>query len=251
MRPLARIRKRSVADQVADRLKEEILSGRLRADDHLPPERELALRFGTNRTTLREALRELEALGLVRIRQGDGVAVLDFRRSGELNLLPAYLAGVARSEDRLRALDDALRIRAVVLSEGAALAAERAGPEARARIAQAHEAVAAAVEGGDAAAGMRADLAYYRTLLEASGSVVILWAFNTFVRTFEELLERMPGMWMTPPGYLESLGRLTRAVVGRRPGAARRAAVAHFSRGDHLLLGTLDRSRKGRKWQSR
>jgi hypothetical protein len=61
----------------------------------------------------------------------------------------------------------------------------------------------------------------------------------------------MPEMWMTPPGYLKTLGRLTRAVLAERPSAARRAVVSHFSPGDHLLLGILDRSRKGREWQSR
>src|SRR5512137_1014663 len=87
---LAPVRHSSVADQVARKLRSEILSGRLAAGSKLPGERDLARDLGTNRNTLREALRTLEALGLVRARQGDGVSVLDYRRTGELQVLPLF-----------------------------------------------------------------------------------------------------------------------------------------------------------------
>src|SRR5512139_3234196 len=88
---LAPVRHSSVADQVARKLRGEILSGRLPAGSKLPGERDLARDLGTNRNTLREALRTLETLGLVRARQGDGVTVLDYRRDGELHVLPLFL----------------------------------------------------------------------------------------------------------------------------------------------------------------
>lgn len=47
-----------------------ILSGQLKVGDRLPPERELAEQFGVSRVTVRDALRVLEANGLVRIRAG-------------------------------------------------------------------------------------------------------------------------------------------------------------------------------------
>jgi GntR family transcriptional regulator, transcriptional repressor for pyruvate dehydrogenase complex len=56
--------------RVATALADHIVAGRLRAGDHLPPELELARQFGVNRSTVREALRELDSAGLLGRRQG-------------------------------------------------------------------------------------------------------------------------------------------------------------------------------------
>src|SRR5687767_4518570 len=58
-------------------LKEAIGAGHLRAGSRLPSERELASQFGVSRASVREALRVLEALGIVGTRRGaDNGAVL-------------------------------------------------------------------------------------------------------------------------------------------------------------------------------
>jgi DNA-binding FadR family transcriptional regulator len=59
-----RLERRPVYEQVADALREAILSGELAAGSPLPPERELCERFGVGRTTVREALRALQTKGL-------------------------------------------------------------------------------------------------------------------------------------------------------------------------------------------
>lgn len=50
----------------------DLLSGRLRPGDHLPPERALAAELGVGRSSVREAIRVLEVLGLVRTSAGSG-----------------------------------------------------------------------------------------------------------------------------------------------------------------------------------
>jgi len=57
---------RKVAAAIGDR----IVSRSLREGERLPPETELARQFGVNRSTIREALRELESGGLVKRRPG-------------------------------------------------------------------------------------------------------------------------------------------------------------------------------------
>jgi len=60
---------------VAEQLRDAVLDGRFPAGSKLPPERELAAEFRVNRTSVREAIKVLEGLGLVHVRQGDGVTV--------------------------------------------------------------------------------------------------------------------------------------------------------------------------------
>jgi len=60
----------SVARQIADSIRTAILEGRIKADERLPTEEELAARYGVSRPTIREALKRLAAQNLVRSRRG-------------------------------------------------------------------------------------------------------------------------------------------------------------------------------------
>jgi GntR family transcriptional repressor for pyruvate dehydrogenase complex len=67
--------RRRLHEAVAEQLRDAVLDGRFAAGTKLPPERELAAEFRVNRTSVREAIKLLEGLGLVSVRQGDGVTV--------------------------------------------------------------------------------------------------------------------------------------------------------------------------------
>ena len=77
-------------------LRRQILKGDLSPGERLPGERELATKYATNRNTLREAVRRLEQARLVTVRHGQGVTVADFRRTGTMELLPAFLEAASR-----------------------------------------------------------------------------------------------------------------------------------------------------------
>ena len=57
-------------EEIAMQIQSAIYSGKLKVGDRLPNERELGEVFGVSRTTLREALRLLEALGTIEVRRG-------------------------------------------------------------------------------------------------------------------------------------------------------------------------------------
>jgi GntR family transcriptional repressor for pyruvate dehydrogenase complex len=61
-----------LSDRVVDQIRDAILHGELRPGDRLPSERELAGQFGISRVAVRDALRTLEASGLVRVKAGGG-----------------------------------------------------------------------------------------------------------------------------------------------------------------------------------
>src|SRR5215212_2351824 len=58
------------SSSIADQIRAAILSGQLEQGERLPPERELAEQFGVSRVTVRDALRGLEAMGLIEVRVG-------------------------------------------------------------------------------------------------------------------------------------------------------------------------------------
>jgi GntR family transcriptional repressor for pyruvate dehydrogenase complex len=64
-----------VSELIIEQIKTGILDGIMKPGDKLPPERELSERFRASRIAIREALKNLEASGLIVIRPGSGVFV--------------------------------------------------------------------------------------------------------------------------------------------------------------------------------
>lgn len=69
------IKKKSLADEVAARLQEQITLGRYKVDEKLPIEPALMKHFGVGRSTIREAIKILANSGLLRVQQGIGTFV--------------------------------------------------------------------------------------------------------------------------------------------------------------------------------
>lgn len=121
------VEKQRVAEEIVEQLRELILTGQYPPGAKLPPERELAKRLGVNRASLREALKKLEHLGLVRIRQGDGTRVQNFMETGGIELVSHLLPLATTTHPGI--IRDMLEFRCIFGRETARLAAERATPE--------------------------------------------------------------------------------------------------------------------------
>ena len=111
-------------DAVLDWLERELVAGRLRAGDHLPPERDLAARLGTSRTAVREALRVLQALGAVSRGTGSGPEAGTILVAAPAEALTRFL----RLHVMLASIrtSDVVRARIALERESARLAAEHA-----------------------------------------------------------------------------------------------------------------------------
>lgn len=121
------VEKQRVAEEIVEQLRELILTGQYPPGAKLPPERELAKRLGVNRASLREALKKLEHLGLVRIRQGDGTRVQNFMETGGIELVSHLLPLATTTHPEI--IRDMLEFRRIFGREIARLAAERATEE--------------------------------------------------------------------------------------------------------------------------
>jgi GntR family transcriptional repressor for pyruvate dehydrogenase complex len=111
-----------IFQDVVDQIQEAILTGRLKAGDKLPSERELGETFATSRGTLREALRVLEEKGLIEIRLGTSGGA--FVKKASSRQMSASLALLIRSD--LVCLEHLAEFREGVEGTVTALAAERA-----------------------------------------------------------------------------------------------------------------------------
>ncbi|HRW05038.1 MAG TPA: GntR family transcriptional regulator [Caldilineaceae bacterium] len=84
LQPIAEINR---GQEIRDRLKRYIIQNKLRPGDKLPTEETLGNRLGVSRSAVREALRSMEALGIIEARQGYGRVVCDFTFDAILNNL--------------------------------------------------------------------------------------------------------------------------------------------------------------------
>jgi DNA-binding FadR family transcriptional regulator len=75
MSQLPPIKRLSLADEVAQRLQQQISLGQYKPGDKLPPEPALMQEFGVGRSTIREAVRILANAGVLRVQQGLGTFV--------------------------------------------------------------------------------------------------------------------------------------------------------------------------------
>lgn len=69
------VKRQTVVQEILEEIKSSILEGRLKSSDKLPTEQELGERFLASRTAVREAIKMLEAIGLVEIKRGNGTYI--------------------------------------------------------------------------------------------------------------------------------------------------------------------------------
>lgn len=111
----------AVTDDAIAQIKRMIQRGDLRPGDRLPPEQELADRLGLSRSSMREAVKALEAMRILDVRRGDGTYVTSLQPSLLLEAMSFVL-----DFHESHAVLDVLEVRRIVEAAAAGLAAMRA-----------------------------------------------------------------------------------------------------------------------------
>jgi GntR family transcriptional regulator, transcriptional repressor for pyruvate dehydrogenase complex len=214
---------------IIDQIRSVIVSGRLKQGERLPSERELATQFGVSRVTVRDALRALEATGLVEIRVG--------ARGGAFVCAPTgSIVGQAMSDMMLMAAitpADVVEARLVVELGTVTLACVRATEEDLEALRQLSEHAQRELDAGR----------YTRELSWQFHAVLAHAAHNRAIegltQSFRDSLSLHPVRVREPratafAASVKEHGRILRAIERRDGERARREMAAHLLRGTGL-----------------
>jgi GntR family transcriptional repressor for pyruvate dehydrogenase complex len=218
-------------EQIVQHVEQEILSGALAPGVRLPPERDLAARFGVSRASIREALSALQSRGFIESRQGGGTIV---RMTPDTSLSVPLADQFARSGVTIR---NPLEVRAIFEPQTAALAAERATAAETATmrdLVRAQEAVVAA--GG---LGIDEDTAFHFAIAQASHNDLI----TTIVSQINEALrETREWSMRAESGTALSIAyhyRILTAIEAHDAQAAQTAMAEHLRSVQSLALSWI------------
>jgi DNA-binding FadR family transcriptional regulator len=236
--PLHAIRTRSLSEQVFEQLAAEIITGRYAPGTYLPAERALTGVFDVNRHVVREALKRLEQVGLVKVSQGGGTKVLDFKRQAGLDLLALMSEHSRVGEDVAVIWRSVLEMRASIAADLVRLCTLRGSDETK------RELVAIAAKMAETKSDeelFALDIRFWETMADGSANMAYRLALNTMVRSAQAngdvgvqwaVTEVRTNQCRVPLAAAIAAGDAVRAEADTRD--AMRAAVEQFA----VITGT-------------
>ncbi|GAA4005088.1 transcriptional regulator LldR [Comamonas faecalis] len=177
-----------LADHVLDKLLTLVQTLQLRPGQRLPAERRLAEQLGVSRTSVREAIQKLISQGVLAARRGDGTYLQAPATAQWLQGAVAPLVGLMNADPHYRY--DVLEARQALEASTAALAAQRATPEDKARIRQQFDIMLRHQQDGDAEQAARADAQFHLAIAEASHNLVLVQVMHSLFSVVLSTVER-------------------------------------------------------------
>ncbi|MFP4635312.1 MAG: FadR/GntR family transcriptional regulator [Nitriliruptoraceae bacterium] len=217
LRPVARTPLHTV---IAERLLSHIVQSELEPGDRLPSERELSARLGVSRTTVRHAIVQLRAEGLLDVRHGGGTF---------LRPLDPHAEAVAAVLDRRRRLPEVLEARRVLELPIAALAASRRTAEDLAAIDAGLERMRREI--AEEEPGLEGDAEFHAAVTAAAHNPTLAELMEHLSGSITETRSESLAQPGRPPRSLEDHMAIAEAVHAGDPEAAEAAMRRHL---DHV-----------------
>ena len=222
------IRRSKVYEEVAKQLERLILK-KLQPGDKLPAERELAEMFGVSRSSIRDAIRSLELVGLVEPRQGAGTVVREVSAESLVNPLTTVLARQQISE--------LLDLRKMLEPPLAARAATHASVEEITEMEEILRRQDDKVRRGELA--IEEDSEFHYNVAMASDNSVVLKVLDVLMDLLRETRERALQVEGRPQKSLAGHRRILMAIKRRDPAAAEDAMRRHIQDVEKIVLNKL------------
>lgn len=211
-------------EAIREQMTSLILERGLRAGDPLPNEQELMAQLGVGRHPLREAMKALQAVGIVEIRHGFGTYV----GSVGLQSLEDGLAFRMRQSmgGDLHDVRNVLEVREVLEVGLAAKVVAHFGRHGTDELAEIVEQMRARADAGEYFPDE--DWAFHRALYVPLGNELVVDLVSVFWRAFAQVDGRLPGARYTPADALGWHRDLLAALIDGRPDRYAAAMTEHF-----------------------
>lgn len=221
------IRKSKVYEEVARRLEEMILE-RMKPGDMLPPERELAESFGVSRSSIRDAIRRLELVGLVEPRQGSGTVVREVSTDTITTPLTAILV------QKRKLVIELLDVRKMLEPPLAARAATHVSPAEIASMEEILRRQEEKAHRGESA--IEEDNEFHYNIALGSGNSVVLKVLDVLMDLLRETRERSLQVEGRPQKSLAGHRRILAAIKRHDAAAAELAMRRHIEEVAEIVL---------------
>lgn len=212
-----------LSDLIAERITQAIKDGSLKPGDRLPTEHALARQLGVGRTSVREGLQKLRALGVVEVRKGLGAYVADAGQDDEP--LTAFVRWTATN---VMAIEELIEGRVALEALAAALATERATDDEIAALeAHAKEHATAAKE-RDTDQLVRSDEAFHAGIMDAARNHLVTRMYGLLISEMTAFRRHTLALPWAPERSAEGHAAICAALRKRNATAARKAMIDHL-----------------------
>jgi GntR family transcriptional repressor for pyruvate dehydrogenase complex len=237
--PLKPVSRTTLSEQVALQLAAEVAAKRWQPGDKLPSEAELCRAFNVGRSSLREALKSLAFVGIIRMRAGGGSYIAE--RPSKYIDRPLLARGILRSEKDLTDLSEA---RLVLETELASLCAQRANRRDLATLEDLVGRMKLAMV-DDRAKFQQLDQEFHLSIAAGSKNEVLAELLGHIRGALQELIRKSLLLSSGMDLACKQHDKILDALKKRNPAAARNAIRIHlsaFQRGYKALLRRGEKS---------
>jgi len=220
------LQRRTLSSQVIDYVLTLIKTNQVRPGERLPTEQQLTSTLGISRTCVREAMKSLESLRVIRVRPKVGSIVLE---PSPTALISAEHFSVAVQQQHTDAL---LEFRKIIEVGLASLAAEKADENDIRGMKKVLDDYRDELEAGQVRT--TTDMAFHAALAAASKNPLAIMVWQTIASPLQEALHRAIGVPHVGEETLRDHLKIYQAIKSRNPKKARAVMRAHLDTAERV-----------------
>jgi GntR family transcriptional repressor for pyruvate dehydrogenase complex len=208
----------SVVLHVIERIKEALLNKELRPGDYLPSETELAKSLGVGKTSIREAVKMLQALGIVEVKRGQGTIIR--KTPGDEFINSIIFQFVVQDGDP----NDIIHLRMMFEPAYTVMAMQTATEEDVENLKAIHQHLEKSIKEGTQTA--EEDMAFHRAILQCTHNPFVIWIGEAILQIFRTTMRR--SMTLNPKATLDHHKHILEAFCQRDEQKLRETLAVSF-----------------------